>query len=143
MVAVALREDATGRPGGVELVGAVLWRGVVYGFADGILLSAFPILAVFAAFRPLRERSRRAVVGIGALALAVSLLFTAVYHLGYSDFRSSKVAKPMAGDVLWSAPTLLTLNPLGAPVAHAGLHVSAVVHAYETDLFLPPHAEEG
>ena len=41
--------------------------------------------------------------------------------------------------MIWSAPTLLTLNPLGAPLAHAALHVTAVVHAYDTDTFLPPH----
>jgi hypothetical protein len=27
----------------------------------------------------------------------------------------------------------------GAPIAHVGLHVGAVVHSYDTDLFLPPH----
>jgi hypothetical protein len=43
-------EDATSRPDGVELAAAVLWRGVLYGLADGLLLSAFPILVVFAAF---------------------------------------------------------------------------------------------
>src|SRR5438045_7400740 len=81
--------------------------------------------------RPLRERTKRAVLGIGVLALAASLAFTAVYHLGYSDFRGSKLRKPVAGDVLWSAPTLLTLNPVGAPLAHAALHVTAVAHAYD------------
>ena len=45
----------------------------------------------------------------------------------------------MAGDLIWSAPVLATLNPIGAPVAHAGLHVAAVTHSYDTDLFLPPH----
>ena len=51
MVAIVLRtEDATARPGGLELVGAVAWRGVVYGVTDGLLLSVFPILVVFAAF---------------------------------------------------------------------------------------------
>ena len=73
------------------------------------------------------------------LALGVSLLFTATYHLGYADFRGSKLRKPVAGDAIWSLPTLLTLSPLGAPIAHAGLHVTAVVDDYETDLFLPPH----
>jgi hypothetical protein len=46
---------------------------------------------------------------------------------------------PLSGDLVWSAPTLLTLNPLGAPIAHVGLHTAAVVHSYDTDLFLPPH----
>ncbi len=64
---------------------------------------------------------------------------TAVYHLGYSDFRSAKVRSPIAGDVAWSMPTLLTLNPIGAPIAHATMHVTAVLHSYNTDLFLPPH----
>jgi hypothetical protein len=112
----------------------------VYGFADGLLLSAFPILVVFAAFSSTRLRQRLAgKVAIGAVALAASVAMTAAYHLGYSDFRSDKVAKPMAGDLAWSVPTLVTLNPIGAPIAHAGLHVTAVLHDYETDLYLPPH----
>ena len=140
-IAIALTEKATAHPHGARFVAAIVWRGVVYGAADGVLLSVFPILAVFAAFssRPLRERSKRAMAGIGALALAVSLLFTAVYHLGYADFRGEKLRKPLAGDVIWSAPTLATLSPVGAPLAHIGLHVGAVVHAYDTNTFLPPH----
>jgi hypothetical protein len=138
---LVLLTDATGRPGGLTLAGAILWRGVVYGAVDGVLLSVIPILGVFAAFagRPLRERSRRAIVGIGVLAMVVSLAFTAVYHVGYPDFRGSKVRKPLAGDLVWSVPTLVTLNPLGAPIAHAGMHVTAVLHSYRTDVFLPPH----
>jgi hypothetical protein len=141
LVLIALGEHATSRPHGATLAAAIVWRGIVYGAADGVLLSAFPILAVFAAFsaRPLRERRKRARAAIGALALAVSLLFTGVYHLGYSDFRSAKVRKPLVGDVVWSAPTLATLSPVGAPLAHVALHVAAVVHSYDTDTFLPPH----
>src|SRR5581483_6829174 len=88
-------------------------------------------------------RCGSALAGIGALALAVSLLFTAVYHLGYPDFRGEKLRKPLIGDVVWSAPTLATLSPIGAPLAHIGLHVSAVVHAYDTNTFLPPHSGGG
>jgi D-alanyl-D-alanine carboxypeptidase len=136
-----LREPSAAHPSGWTFAGAILWRGVVYGAADGVLLSVFPIFAVFGLFRSkrLRDRSKKACAGIGALALAVSLLFSAVYHLGYPDFRGGKVSKPIAGDAIWSAPTLLTLSPLGAPIAHVGLHVSAVVHSYQSDLFLPPH----
>jgi hypothetical protein len=56
-----------------------------------------------------------------------------------SDKRSTELAKPVVGDLVWSVPTLATLNPVGAPVAHAVMHVVAVVHASETDTFLPPH----
>jgi hypothetical protein len=136
---VVRTEDTTARPEGLELIGAVTWRGVVYGVADGMLLSVFPILVVFAAFAGSRLNRRFAgKIVVGAVALIASLAMTAVYA-GYSDFRSGKVGKPLTGDALWSIPTLVTLNPLGAPIAHAGLHVSAVLHSYDTDTFLPPH----
>ena len=64
---------------------------------------------------------------------------TAVYHAGYSEFRSEKVTKPLSGDLVWSVPTLVTLNPIGSPLAHATMHTTAVLHSYETDTFLPPH----
>lgn len=141
LAAVVLRtEDATPRPGGLDLVAAVAWRGVVYGITDGLLLSVFPILVVFAALAGSRlDRRFAGKVVIGVVALAASLAMTFVYHSGYSDFRSDKMSKPLRGDVIWSIPTLLTLNPIGAPIAHVGLHTSAVLHSYETDTFLPPH----
>ena len=137
---IVLRQDATSRPSGLTLASAVMWRGVVYGAADGLLLSSFPILAVFAAFtgNPLRSTTSGK-IRIGALALLASIVMTTAYHAGYSDFRSGKIANPIAGDAIWSIPTLVTLNPIAAPIAHIGLHVTAVLHSYNTDLFLPPH----
>ena len=140
-VLIATRaEDGTSHPGGIEFIAALGWRGVIYGAADGLLLSAFPILLVFAALRDTRLRRRAGgIVAVGAIAMVASLAMTAVYHVGYSDFRSDKLRKPVTGDLVWSVPTLATLNPIGAPIAHVGLHVGAVVHNYDTDLFLPPH----
>jgi MFS family permease len=133
-------EDGTRHPGGIEFIAAIGWRGVVYGAADGLLLSAFPILLVFAALSDSRLRRRAGgLIAVGAIAMAASLAMTAVYHAGYDDFRSDKLRKPVTGDLVWSVPTLATLNPIGAPIAHIGLHVGAVVHNYDTDLFLPPH----
>ncbi len=139
-VMVVRTEDATPRPDGLELAAAVAWRGIVYGVTDGLLLSVFPILVVFAAFAGTRlDRRLSGKLVIGVVALAASLAMTAVYHAGYGEFRSEKIRKPLTGDVLWSVPTLVTLNPIGAPIAHAGMHTSAVLHSYETDTFLPPH----
>jgi hypothetical protein len=133
-------EPASAGPEGLALAWAVLWRGVVYGAADGLLLSAFPILAVFAAAEGGRWRGRRGgTAAVAAAALLATLVMTAVYHLGYSDFRSAKLAGPLVGDLAWSVPTLVTLNPIGAPIAHAGMHVTAVLHSSETYTFLPPH----
>jgi hypothetical protein len=133
-------EGGTDHPGGIEFIAAIGWRGIVYGAADGLLLSAFPILLVFAALRDSGLRRRAGgLVAVGAVAMVASLAMTAVYHAGYNDFRSDKLRKPVTGDLVWSVPTLATLNPVGAPIAHVGLHVGAVVHSYDTDLFLPPH----
>jgi hypothetical protein len=138
-IAISAEGDSP-HPGGLEFVAALLWRGVVYGAADGLLLSAFPILLVFAALRDSRLRRRTGgLVAVGAVAMVASLAMTGIYHAGYSDFRSEKLRKPMTGDLVWSVPTLATLNPIGAPIAHVGLHVGAVVDDYDTDLFLPPH----
>jgi hypothetical protein len=68
---------------------------------------------------------------LGAIAMAASLAMTAVYHAGYSDFRSDKMRKPVTGDLVWSVPPLATLNPIGAPVAHVSPHVGAVVDNHE------------
>jgi hypothetical protein len=133
-------EDGSGHPGGVEFIGTLFWRGIVYGAADGLLLSAFPILLVFAALKHIRLRRRLGgLIAVGAVAMVASLAMTAVYHAGYSDFRGDKLRKPVTGDLVWSVPTLATLNPVGAPIAHVGVHVTAIVHNYDTDLFLPPH----
>ena len=139
MAAVVFKDPATTHPHGLDFAAAIAWRGVVYGFTDGVLLSVFPILAVFSAFAGKRILERRlGKIAIGALALAVSLLFTAVYHLGYADFRGEKLRKPLLGDVMWSVPTLVTLSPFASPITHAGLHVSAVIHSYDGETFLPP-----
>lgn len=136
-------EDSTPRPDGIEFAAAIVWRGLFYGAVDGLLLSVFPILAVFAAFAGTRlRRHRTGTAVVSLIALVASLAMTAVYHAGSSEFRGEEIRKPVAGDVVWSAPTLLTLNPVGAPIAHAAMHTSAVVHSYETDTFLPPHATD-
>jgi hypothetical protein len=72
----------TPRPDGIALLAAVGWRGIVYGAADGLLLSAFPILVVFAALvRSRVNDGRRGTFVIGAAALTASLLMTGVEHV--------------------------------------------------------------
>lgn len=140
LAAIVFKDTGTAHPGDAIFAAEVLWRGVVYGAADGILLGTFPVLGVFAAIPFKRGRAHwLRTLATGALALVMAFGFTAVYHAGYPDFRSGKIGTPIRGTAIWSAPTLFTLNPLGAPIAHVGLHVSAVIHTYKTDTFLPPH----
>ncbi len=75
----------------------------------------------------------------------LTLIITTTYHWGYSQIRDSGLERkgllgPEIGNTVISIPTLATANPLGSFIAHASMHVTAVGHSYETDLFLPPQA---
>jgi hypothetical protein len=130
-------EDATARPGGAYLVIELLWRGVGYGVVDTLLLTVFPCLV---AYRLLHGRvdGLKARLRFAALMLPLALVVTATYHSGYPQYREDGVGRPETGNVLISAPALLTANPVGSVVAHVSQHVAAVEHAYESRIFNPP-----
>jgi hypothetical protein len=128
-------------PQGFLFLGDLLWRGLVYGIVDGLLLSAFPWLVTWRALSG--ERSplvRRA--GVNLLALGLALVVTSAYHLGYRDFRGPKLVHAIIGNAIATFPTLLSANPMASPLTHAILHIAAVVHDPQSDLFLPPHPLE-
>lgn len=131
---------STARLEGFELWWALAWRGLAYGAVDGLLLLAFPWLV---AWRTFEAEGRRlgAKLGAAAVAWAAILFVTTAYHLGYGDFRSSKILQPNLGSTIAAVPTLLAANPVASPISHVFLHVAAVLHAPETELFLPPHRD--
>jgi hypothetical protein len=135
-----LGEKATERPGGAYFLFELLWRGVTYGAVDALLLSAFP---GFVAYSILRGRVDGFVgkARFTALALPLVLAITAMYHLGYPQYRQDGVRKPEIGNTIISVPMLVTANPIGSVIAHATMHTTAVAHAYETDVFLPPETK--
>jgi len=125
---------------GAELVWALIWRGLIYGSVDGLLLIAFPWTVAWRAFGGERRGVRRKLAA-SAAAWAAILLVTTCYHLGYADFRSRRIVQPNIGGTISALPTLVTANPIAGPVSHVFLHVTAVLHVPETDLFLPPHRD--
>jgi len=131
------REDSTPRPDGLYFVFEIAWRGAAYGVVDALLLTAFPAAAAHGLMHGRVDTlARRALYAPLALVLVAAI--TATYHLGYEQYREDGVANPEAGNTIISVPALLTANPLGSLIAHGSMHVTAVVHAYETDVFLPP-----
>lgn len=125
---------------GLYLIWLLFWRGIVYGAIDGLLLSVFPWIVTWRAFdaekKPLGKK-----IAYALLACIFIVLITSTYHLGYSDFRSKKVIQADIGNVIMSLPTLISANPVGAPIAHAALHITAVLHSPKTELFIPPYRE--
>ncbi|MGE5636789.1 MAG: hypothetical protein ACM3UV_07610 [Nocardioidaceae bacterium] len=63
---------------------------------------------------------------------------TAIYHLGFAQYRQDGVGAPETGNTIISLPMLLSANPLGSIADHAAMHIPAVAHSYETDVRLPP-----
>lgn len=144
--AIIMAKNVFSRPETSQLTGnmfawALVWRGLLYGAVDGLFLSVFPWLVTWRAFdvsgRPLFEK-----IGFTLLAWVFVLILTTAYHAGFSDFRSKKIIQPNIGNSLISIPTFLSANPLASPIAHAGMHISAVIHSPDTDLYLPPHREQ-
>ena len=130
-------EESTPHPNGLYFVFEIGWRGVVYGTVDALLLTAFPLAIAYAVVGgKLDTLARRG--GYLLLTIGMVWIITATYHLGYEQFREDGVAGPETGNTIISLPAIVTANPAGAVVAHAAMHMTAVTHAYETDLYLPP-----
>jgi hypothetical protein len=131
------REDSTPHPSGFEFAFSIAWRGVIYGIVDALLLSGFPALIALALHNNDLAGLRRK-LSFAGVALVLTLVITAVYHLGYEQFREDGVSAPEFGNTVISIPVLATANPLGSVIAHASMHVAADTRAYETEVFLPP-----
>lgn len=135
-----LRYPASPMPQGLELVFDLLWLGVVYGTVDALLLNVFPVLATWQALSMLGwTKHWYGKVLVGIAALAASMLVTAVYHLGYPEFRGPGLVAPVFGNVAFALASLLTMNPIGAIVGHIAMHMAAILHGISTTVQLPPH----
>jgi hypothetical protein len=140
VVSNVLNQPASAAPSGLNLVGAILWLGVVYGTTDALLLSVLPLFATWQALSGLGWTCRwYGRLASGALALIASLVVAAAYHLGFPEFRGSSVGAPIIGNGVMSLASLLTMSPIAAIGAHVAMHVAAALHGAETTLQLPPH----
>lgn len=140
LVRNVLSEDGTPHPDGAYHVFEIIWRGGIYGAVDALLLTVLPCLVVLRALGGTLGTWRRR-LRYFATSLVLVMTITAVYHLGYSQYREDGVGAPEIGNTIISVPMLLSTNPIGSVVDHAAMHVSAVIHSYETEVRLPPAAK--
>ena len=127
LVAGILQQPGTGHPDGWRFAFEIGWRGLVYGSVDALTLYVLPAAVAYLLMRGNRQGWQRK-LGFAGLALALSLVVTTTYHLGYREYRDDTMRFPVIGAVAASVPTALTGNPLGSVVTHASMHVAAVVH---------------
>lgn len=138
LVVSVLRGPAGGHASGPAFLVDLVWPGVAYGVVDALLLTVLPVAAVHGALEK-RPRHRRETLAAAGLALAASLAITAVYHLGYEEFRGAALAGPLVGNAVVTLAYLAVRSPVAPVLAHAAMHVAAVVHGMEAAVQLPPH----
>lgn len=139
VAATVFSSAATDHPEGWRWWFEIAWRGVVYGAVDALTLFVFPAAVAYLLMHGDRTGAKRK-VGYGGLVLALSLLVSTSYHLGYPEYRDADLRSPLIGTVIASSPAVLTGNPVGAFLTHGTAHVSAVVHQEEggPTQMLPP-----
>jgi hypothetical protein len=134
-----MMQPSSAAPSGGALTAAIMWFGLVYGMVDAVLLNVLPAHAFLASKSAWTAGSGAGKLKLGVSALAASLVVTALYHLGFAEFRGSALLQPLIGNAIVTAGYLASGSPLAAMVSHVIMHVAAVVHGMESTVQLPPH----
>jgi len=139
VAAIVFGSAGTDHPDGWRWWFEIGWRGVVYGSVDTLTLFVFPAAVAYLLMHGDRTGAKRK-IGYAGLVLALSLLVSTSYHLGYPEYRDADMRSPLIGTVMADSSAVLTGNPVGAFLTHEAAHVSAVVHQNEggPTQMLPP-----
>ena len=109
----------------------LLWEGVVYGVAEGMLLSVLPVLMTWQLVHALDWPGFAA----WTLPILASVVVVVVHHLGYWEYRNRLLVPISVGCGLLSVGYLVTASPVAATLGHVLGHGSGLKHGVE----LPPH----
>ena len=138
MLVLALQRARLGtpqprRPGALT----AFWESVVYGAAEGVLLSLLPALVMWQALAAVGWTTGALVMAAGAIAFATTLVVIVVHHLGYASFRNRRMVQAIMGCAPLSLAYLLTGSPIAPTVGHMLLHGEVLRQRFE----LPPEGE--
>jgi len=99
VVGNVLSQPVSGRQQGLRLALSMAWLGIVYGFADALLLSVMPVLAALQAFTVVGwTRNWAGRLASGAAALCARLWVTLAYHFGFPEYRGATIFAPAIGN---------------------------------------------
>jgi hypothetical protein len=136
MILVSRRLPRLSKP--QHFLGLVAWEGVVYGAAEGVLLSVLPVAIMWQVLRSFGWTSTFEQVSAGVLAILASIVLVVVHHLGYWEFRSKLMKYPVIMCTGLGVAYLLTGNVIAPIVGHIVLHVVMLRRGVE----LPPHVRQ-
>jgi hypothetical protein len=131
-ITTVLLQRGAPRAHGARLAFEIAWDGVAYGAVDGLMLTVIPMASI----ARLRAAPGRAT---DVLALLASVFVFIVYHLGFPEFRGAGLVAPVIASIMFGAAFLFSRNPLAPILAHAAMHIVAVLHGPAGTVQLPPH----
>jgi hypothetical protein len=133
---VGIRRLPAGQPlHGRKLVVAMLWEGVVYGIAEGLLLSTLPAFMTWEMINSLGWSGLGGGIAQWTLPIVASVAVIVVHHLGYWEYRNRMLRPIAVGCGFMSIGYLITGSPIAPTLAHMISHMSSLQHGGE----LPPH----
>jgi hypothetical protein len=120
---------------GRRLAGALVWEGVVYGTAEGVLLSALPAFMTWQLVHSLGWTGAAGAVARWTLPVLAGAAVVVIHHLGYWSCRNRILVPITLGLSVLSIAFLVTGSWLAPAVAHIFLHGVLDVRGSE----MPPH----
>ncbi len=123
---------------GGRMLAAFAWEGVLYGAAEGLLLSVLPVLATWQTVQLLGWTDTAAgAIGSAALAVLASAVVIWVHHLGYAEYRRSRlIVAPIVACGLLSVAYLVT----GSMIAPVGGHFLTHAGLLTREIAMPPYS---
>jgi len=104
----------------------VLWRGIIFGLASGIIISVFPFVVTWRALAGTNPGNfRRA--GVIVIAVFFIALTSFSYSMGLTGLSRDSMKDRITMNLIASIPTLVSGNPMAAPIAGAFRQISEIV----------------
>lgn len=136
-------QPATRRLHGRELTGELAWEGVVYGTAEGVLLSALPAFMTWQMVHSLGWNGTAGAFARWTLPIAAAAVVIVIHHLGYWNCRNRILVPVTLGCSLLTVGYLATASVVAPALGHIVLHFAANLHGTEMPPIERPTAAEG
>jgi hypothetical protein len=105
----------------------IFWRGIIFGLASGIMISVFPFIVTWRALAGANPGHLRR-IGVIVIAIFFIALSSFSYSIGLTGLNDRDHLKNrIATSIIASIPTLVSGNPMAAPIAGAFKEISAIV----------------
>lgn len=135
-VLVVLLVEPTQGVSGWSLALAVAGRGVGLGLLSATVLIGVPTIVARELTLDAPPRVRWLARGVLTAVLVTATLVA--HDLGFEQYETGDARPDQAASVASAIPAIVTGNPAGAVVAHVAWHVTTTVHAFETEVLVPP-----